>query len=136
MMGTDDYVFTSLPEMPESNSPEIFEEKEKVVCQIPFIVYEAAEIRHIEEKEKIQKAHAEDKKQLNKNWKIIYFSTIAVLVALFAGVLLFFYQYDWSTYTISTDGGGDASYSEQGDNGNIYYGESSGTETNTQETGN
>ncbi len=115
----------------EKNIPENLEEKEQAVCQIPFIVYEAAEIRHIEEKEKLRKAHAEDKKQLNKNWKIIYFSTIAVLVALFAGVLLFFYQYDWSTYTISTDGGGDASYSEQGDNGNIYYGESSGTETNT-----
>lgn len=68
----------------------------------------------------------------NKRQTITIFVILGLWFATIVGFVWYLNQYDFSSYEVSTDGGGDAYYSEQSGDGEIIYGTNSGTETDTE----
>ena len=90
----------------------------ETVETIPYIVYQEEMYRY-ERREK---------------WHII--AIIVAIAAMFLSNLIWLWcwmQYDYSSYSVSTDGGGDAYYNEQSGDGEIYNGTNPSTEKNAEE---
>lgn len=84
-------------------------EERETVESVPYIVYEATQARN------------------ERTVKRLVAIIITAIVLLFASNLVWIWyinQYDYASYEVSTDGGGDAYYNELVGDGQINYGES------------
>ena len=75
-------------------------------------------------------------KELSKTMKrqtVIIFVILGLWFASIVGFVWYINQYDYSSYEISTDGGGNAYYNEQSGDGEINYGTNSSTEADIEE---
>lgn len=61
----------------------------------------------------------------NKRMARIVYSLLIMIVAIIAGFLLYLYQYDFASYEIISEDGGNANYI--GNDGDIYNGEAQGS---------
>lgn len=99
------------------NCKDCAEKHEKTgVETIPYIVHEAEMARY----ERREKRHI--------------IAIIVAVAALFLSNLIWLWcwmQYDYASYSVSTDGGGDAYYNEQSGDGEIYNGTNPSTEKNS-----
>lgn len=67
-----------------------------------------------------------------KRQTIIIFVVLALWFSTIAGFVWYLNQYDFSSYEVSTDGGGNAYYNEQSGDGEIIYGTNSSQEKNEE----
>lgn len=70
----------------------------------------------------------EDAKANSKRWFTIAIIILCMWLATIGGFIWYLYQYDFTSYELSTDGGGDANYI--GNDGDVYNGYSGSKETN------
>ncbi|MBR4972861.1 MAG: hypothetical protein IKY45_00175 [Clostridia bacterium] len=74
-------------------------------------------------------------KELSKTVKrqtVIIFVVLALWFTTIVGFVWYLSLYDFSSYEVSTDGGGNAYYSEQSGDGEINYGTNNGQEENEE----
>lgn len=103
--------------MNENYIPENTERKETVES-VPYIVYESAQVRN------------------ERNIKRMLIALVLAVVMLFASNIVwlyawFSYDYESEVITVESTADGDAYYNEQGNDGNIIYGESYSKEAET-----
>ena len=69
----------------------------------------------------------------NKRMFVILITVIVLWFATIVGFVLYMSQYDYSSYEITTDQGGNAFYGEVGE-GDLNYGSNSGEKTGSEES--
>lgn len=90
-------------------------EKKETPEAVPYIVYESAQARN------------------ERSVKRLVIALIVAIALIFASNVAWLWvwnQYDFASYEVTTDGGGDAYYSEQHGDGDINYGEHPSEEKN------
>ena len=93
-------------------------EKKDTPDAVPYIVYESAQARN------------------ERNVKRLVIALIVAVALIFASNAAWLWvwnQYEFASYEVSTDGGGDAYYSEQHGDGDINYGKNPSEENNEKE---
>ena len=115
--------FSTLSTLDVENSVENVKSVENSKCcvensmiKIPFIVHEA-EIAILE-------------RHIKRLWVALIVAIVLIFISNIAW-LAYINQYDFESYEISTDGGGNANYI--GNDGDIYNGKNSGQEKNEEE---
>ena len=113
--------------------------EEKKPESIPFIVYEAEKFRDKESHEKeiarLIEAHKKETERNERHEKRHIIAIIVAVAALFLSNLIWLWcwmQYDYASYSVSTDGVGNAYYNDQSGDGEIYNGTNPSTEKNAE----